>query len=193
MAIGLSFSAFNTYAAERDSTNTNTYPLSSYGSVFFKSNRVMGKYNPQIGGMGAVVFRNRIAVGPFGNGSLASIHLKSNNAGDYNTTQMNLKHGYGGLFVQYYLISRSRFQLSLPVKMGYGLAGVYEEETDQRVDKSRLLVLEPEIHLDIKAGKHVAVSAQFGYRMASVEDLLYVSNNDLSGFSVGIGLKFISR
>ncbi|MEZ4800904.1 MAG: hypothetical protein R2809_14235 [Flavobacteriales bacterium] len=193
ITVGICVSALTVRANEKDTTNVESSQLSSYGSVFIKSTRLMEKYNPQIGGMGAVVFRNKIAVGPFGNGLLKQIDFRSDEHYDAHSTKMNLKYGYGGLFVQYYFIRNSRFQVSVPVKMGFGLAGVYEEEKDIRVDKSRLLVLEPEIHLDIKTGNHVAISAQFGYRMAGVRDLCYVSKNELSGFSAGLGLKFISR
>ncbi len=202
---GICLATVNSHAATADTTKTaaghqqtytdgsNAHKLSSYGSVFVKSTRLMGKYNPQIGGMGAVVFNNKMAVGAFGNGLMRSIDFLGSNLHDNQTAQLYLKFGYGGLFVEYFLVRNNKFQLSMPVKLGYGLAGIYSEASDDRLEKSRLIVLEPELHFDIKTGKHLALSAQIGYRYADVDGLYNITDHQLSGFSVGIGLKFISR
>lgn len=202
---GICMATVSIYAATPDTTQTaanlkhtlnhgsNAHKLSSYGSVFIRSTRLMGTCNPQIGGMGAVVFNNKIAAGAFGNGLLIPIDFSGSSAPDNQTTKLYLKYGYGGLFVEYFLVRNNSFQLSMPVKLGYGLAGVYSEASDDRLEKSRLLVLEPELHFDIKTGNHVALSAQLGYRIADVHGLHNITDNQLSGFSVGLGLKFISR
>ncbi|MDD3742395.1 MAG: hypothetical protein PHX54_02075 [Lentimicrobiaceae bacterium] len=205
LIVSICLASVNSFAAITDTTKTaaspqqkytegsNAHKLSSYGSVFIKSTRIMGKYNPQVGGMGAIVFNNKIAAGAFGNGLMQSVDFLGSNLNDNQTDKLYLKYGYGGLFVEYFLIRNSRFQLSMPLKLGYGLAGVYSETTDDRIEKSRLIVLEPELHFDIKTGKHLALSAQFGYRFADVDGLHNITDNHLSGFSVGLGLKFISR
>lgn len=195
----------NNYATTSDTTETaasriqmhnegsNAHKLSSYGSIFVKSSRLFGNYHPQIGGMGAVVFNNKIAAGAFGNGLMRPIEFLGSNLHDYQTTELYLKYGYGGLFVEYFLIRNNKFQLSMPVKLGYGLTGIYSEASDDRLEKSRLIVLEPELHFDIKTGRHLALSAQFGYRFADVEGLYNIADNHLSGFSFGLGLKIIPR
>jgi hypothetical protein len=71
--------------------------------------------------------------------------------------------------------------------------GVYADETDEKVEKSRLLVAEPELHFDIRLGNHVALSLQSSYRMGAVKELTHVSNNTISGMNFGIGLKMISN
>lgn len=195
----------NIYAATPDSkqtaashTQTNkegsdAHKLSSYGSVSIKSSRLMGNYNLQIVGMGAVVFNNKIAAGAFGNGLMHPIDFLGNNLPDNQPTKLFLKYGYGGLFAEYFIVRNNKFQLSIPVKLGYGLAGIYNEASGDRLEKSRLFVLEPELHFDIKTGNHLALSAQFSYRFADVYGLYNITDNHLSGFSVGLGLKFISR
>lgn len=172
---------------------SNTHKFSSYGSVFLKSTPIMGNYNPQMGGMGAVVFKNKMAAGAFGHGLMQPIEFKGSNLLDSQASNVYLKYGYGGIFVEYFFVRNNKFQFSIPVKLGYGLAGIYSEASDDRLEKSRLIVVEPELHVDVKMGSHLALSAQVGYRLADVDGLYNLTDKQLSGLSVGIGLKFISR
>lgn len=167
--------------------------LSSYGSVFLKSAKIHNQYNPAIGGMGAVVFNKRIGVGAFGNGILGSIDLNGNDMENPLEGDLNLKIGYGGLFAEYFFINNKYLRMSLPVKLGYGAVGVYDSETEDRVEKSRLLVLEPELHFDIRLGSHLAISLQPSYRIGDVKGLSNVSDKTISGLNFGIGLKMIPK
>lgn len=167
--------------------------LNSYGSVFLKSTRIHNQYNPSIGGMGAIVFNHRLGVGAFGNGMVGSIDFNGNDIENSPGGDLNLKMGYGGLFAEYFIINNKYLRLSCPVKLGYGAVGIYEDETDEKIEKSRLLVLEPELHFDIRLGSHMAVSFQSSYRIGDVKGLSNVSDNTISGLNFGIGLKMISR
>ncbi|MEZ5174179.1 MAG: hypothetical protein R2850_11920 [Bacteroidia bacterium] len=191
--LSICMSTFKVNAQYSHSGKAAAGSLSSYGSMFLKSTRLMGEYNLQIGGMGAVVFNNKVATGLFGNGQMTPVDFTGNKLTDNNNTMLHLKYGYGGLFVEYFFIRNHQYQVSIPVKMGYGMAGIYDDESDDRLEKSRLLILEPEMNFDFKPGNHVALSAQLGYRFAAVDGLQHISNNQLSGFTVGLGLKFIAR
>ncbi|MEZ4981024.1 MAG: hypothetical protein R2769_05445 [Saprospiraceae bacterium] len=101
--------------------------------------------------------------------------------------------GYGGVFAEYFFINNQRFR-STPVKLGYGAVGVYDKEADEKIEKSRLLVLEPELHFDIRLGNHLAINLQSSYRIADVKGgLNNVSDSTISGLNFGLGLKMISR
>lgn len=166
--------------------------LSAYGSLFVKSNKVLGDYQPMIGGMGAIVFNEKIAVGAYGNGMVGSIDFKGSDLTNEGSNDLFLKMGYGGIFAEYFIISNQRLRLSVPVKLGYGAAGVYDDETYKRIEKSRLLVLEPELNLDFRIGPNFAISAQAGYRLADVKELYNINDNHISGWNFGVGIKTIA-
>jgi hypothetical protein len=165
----------------------------SYGSVFFRGTQIHQQFQPGIGGMGAVVLNNRIGLGAYGIGMPGSINFEGSDQNDNPIADMKLKMGYGGVYAEYFFIKNQRFRLSTPIKLGYGAVGVYDNETDEKIEKSRLLVLEPELHFDIRLGNHLAISLQSSYRIGDVKGLKNVSNSTISGLNFGIGLKMISQ
>lgn len=171
----------------------STNKLSAYGGVFAKSNKVLGEYQPMIGGMGAIVFNEKIALGAYGNGMVGNIDFKGSDLINEDSKDLNLNMGYGGLFAEYFIISNQGLRLSIPVKLGYGAVGIYEDDTDERIEKSRLLVLESELNLDFRIGPNFAISAQAGYRLADVKDLYNINDNDVSGWNFDLGIKMIAH
>lgn len=165
----------------------------SYGSVFVKTTEIHGQYQPVLGGMGTVVFNDKLGLGAYGNGMLGSVSFTGSDLEGTPTADLSLKYGYGGVFAEYFFINNQLIRLSFPVKLGYGAVGVYADETDEEMEKSRLLVAEPELHFDIRLGNHVALSLQSSYRIGAVKELTHVSNNTISGMNFGIGLKMISN
>ncbi|MEZ4852035.1 MAG: hypothetical protein R3B93_26210 [Bacteroidia bacterium] len=59
------------------------------------------------------------------------------------------------------------------------------------MEKSRLIVLEPEVHFDVKITKFLAIGTQVGYRLGDVDGLFNISDRNMSGFNVGLGVKVI--
>ncbi|HHB52529.1 MAG TPA: hypothetical protein ENK75_05745 [Saprospiraceae bacterium] len=167
--------------------------LSSYGSVFVKTSKIHNQYRPQIGGMGGIVFNHHIGLVAYGNGQLGSVNLSTNDAGGANEQDLSMKFGYGGLFAEYFFINNKFLRFSLPLKVGYGAVGIYDNTTEERIEKSRLLVLEPELHFDVRLGNHVAISLQASYRFGNIKDLTNISNQTLSGLNLGLGLKMTSK
>jgi hypothetical protein len=165
----------------------------SYGSVFFRGTQIHHQFQAGIGGMGAVVLNKRIGLGAYGIGMPGSINFEGSDLNDKSIADLKLKMGYGGVFAEYFFIDNQRFRLSTPVKLGYGAVGVYDNEADEKIEKSRLLVLEPELHFDIRLGNHLAISLQSSYRIADVKGLKNVSDSTISGLNFGLGLKMISK
>ena len=168
--------------------------FTSYGSIYVKTDRSLGNYNPLIGGMGGVILNEKLGFGAFGNGRLGETIFESQGSvSNENSDLLNLKYGYGGLFIEYFLVKNKSIGLSIPAKFGYGAAGVYEQSSDNRIERNRMLVLEPEVHFYIKLFKNMAISLQAAYRFADVGDLDYVNNSQLSVWNLGVGLIFSSN
>ena len=167
--------------------------LSGYGGLTVKSANIMRQYNPMIGGMGGLILNQRFAVGAYGHGLTGSIDFSGSDLEQPGASDLKLRFGYGGLFAEYFVINNQTIRLSTPVKIGYGAAGIYSEETDDRIEKSRLLVLEPEVHLDFRIGQHLALGINAGYRLGDVKDLYNITDRNMSGWTLGLGLKMIAR
>lgn len=164
---------------------------SSYGSAFVKTTSIMDQYHPMVGGMGAVIVHENIALGGFGNALLGHPSFEENLQDG--AEEVYLKLGYGGLFAEYFLVRSSSWQCSIPLKLAYGAAGLYQQENDERVERIGLLVVEPEFHIDLRLGKHLAIGLQASYRAAFADNPLFLDEQQLRGFNLGVGLKFISR
>ena len=174
------------------SAKPSTSEFGSYSGISLKSSNLMNQHNPMIGGMGAFVLNKRFAFGGFGHGMLGKTTLQGSNLTDSDNTDLYLEMGYGGLFAEYFFVNNKRFRLSTPLKIGYGAVGVYADKTDEKVEKSRLIVLEPEVHFDVKISRHLAFGLHTSYRLGKVKDLHNISDSMLRSLSIGLGLKFIS-
>lgn len=166
--------------------------FSSYGGVFVTSSTPTGHFNPMLGGIGGVIYKQKFGFGAFGNAKLGKTPFQPVEQGNTPASELNLKLGYGGLFVEYFALSTQRIRVHTPVKFGYGAVGVYNS-ADERIEKSRLLVIEPQLHLDVALCKHLAINVHGGYRFTNTNSLQHLANNDISGWGFGVGLLFNSR
>ena len=166
-------------------------PTGAYFGVTAKSTNLMRQYNPMIGGMAGFVFNNRIGLGGFGHVMTGQIEFAGSDLEQPGATDLYLKQGYGGVFAELFIIRNENIQLSTPIKLGYGKVGVFSQSTESVVEKSRLIVLEPEVHFDVKITKFLAIGTQVGYRLGDVDGLFNISDRNMSGFNVGLGVKVI--
>jgi hypothetical protein len=167
--------------------------FSSYGGMFALSSNIKGSFNPLLGGFGGVVYKQKLGFGAFGNGKLGKTEFQQMNSEGATSKELNIKLGYGGLFVEYFVMNSKRIRLHTPVKFGYGGVGIYNVETGKKQEKSRLLVLEPQLHIDIRLLGQLSLNLQGGYRLSNISDLQNISSAELSGWSFGLGLIFTSN
>lgn len=64
-----------------------------------------------------------------------------------------------------------------------------EEDSGDKIESSRLLTLEPELHLNFRIKEFTSISIFGGYRWADTKDLINVSDKDMSGFNFGVMFK----
>lgn len=157
--------------------------LTAYGGTFLKGSEMLGEFNLMIGGKGAIVVNDQFAFGAFGNGLVKSFDLENATEG---LTGLETSYGYGGLFVEYIQHFDSPISLSIPVHFGIGGVKIKEEDSGNKVESSRLLTLEPELHLNFQIKEFTSISLFGGYRWADTKDLINVSNKDMSGLTYGI-------
>lgn len=156
--------------------------MSGYGAVQLRHSQVNGSGNVLIGGYGGWLLSERLMIGAGGFGTLQDIDVQAeNNGGAYGM-------GYSGFVAEYNLPLSQQWQLVGGALIG---GGRFETEVeDGRSLRSDLFVAEPHVQLTYAISPWMQAVAGLQYRIVSSDELpATVSNNDLSSFSLGIGIR----
>ncbi|WP_189358990.1 hypothetical protein [Algibacter mikhailovii] len=102
---------------------------------------------------------------------------------------------YGGLHLEPIFFGKSKFNLSIPLLIGGGAAGllnedVFDDVTVEDDEWKGVFVFEPGVNLLYNINRYIQLEAGVKYRMSS--NLSFrpeYSLNNINGFSVGIGVK----
>lgn len=106
--------------------------------------------------------------------------------------------GYGGLFIEPVFFDQEVVHLTVPVLIGAGWAGL----TDARffdqpnynyplriTDESAFFVFEPGINMEVNLVRYVKLTLGGSYRMINGSSIEGLSDNDMSGFTFGGGIR----
>lgn len=145
---------------------------------------------------GAIIFNHRFALGLTGGGFVKDPELQGlNTQGEI--ASLNIIDGYGGLYLDYFLPSKSFIHISFPTTLGLGVVAISQENQNpsnlkdmEIVESDDYYVFEPSINADIYITNFLVLGIGGGYRIAFHEQLQRLSASDLSGFTLNINLKF---
>ena len=97
----------------------------------------------------------------------------------------------GGIFVEYLYQLESPIHFSIPLNlMGGGVSVEDANSNDSEIESSGIFVIEPGINLEFNISKTFIPAINLSYRQAIGSALENLSDQDLSGISFGITLKF---
>jgi len=116
----------------------------------------------------------------------------------FDSQDLNLAGGYGGLLIEPVLAPFSPVHLAFPVIIGAGgVAYVnynwWEYSTYQNpvvTESDAFFVFEPGVELEFNVVRFMRIGIGASYRYTSKVHLFNVSNDVLNGFSGGFSLKF---
>jgi len=162
---------------EEDLMETSSYEQGGYGAPVVKMTRINKVDSVITGAKGAWVVDQSYSLGAAAYGLVNNISFPG--------YREPLEFAYGGITLEYIFNATDEVSLTAGSLLG---AGIYDFN-DNSGESDGVYVAEPELSLQYKISKNVRAEISAGYRAISDVELATVSNDKLSGFSYGLGLK----
>ena len=147
-----------------------------------------------VGGEIAAVFSHRMNIGFAGYGLVTEIDADTRGQ-DGELFQLNM--GYGGLFLEPVIGSNKIVHLTLPIIIGAGGVGLTHERfisTNHNhefiEDTDAFFIIEPGLNMQINLLKYVRLDVGLTYRHIDGTNIEEVTDDELGGLTVGMGLRF---
>ncbi len=170
-----------------------------YGALAINYSQVDKKDALLVGARAAWIINHGIAIGIGGYGFANNLNYTINN-NFYTDQDFTLAGGYGGLVIEPIIGAKMPVHISVPLLIGAGGVSYIRDywTTQQTIDpyynKSEdagaFFVIEPGIEIEMNMVKFMRLAVGGYYRFTSDVTLLNDVKPDLSGFSVGLTMKF---
>ena len=188
--------------------NNNKVVHGGYGGILMNYSQVDGKdaFLAGIRGMWLINHGIGIGIGGYGFASEIKFDQHNNNNNNVYDNDYSLAGGYGGLVIEPIIGAKHPVHVSFPVLIGAGgVSSIQEQWTPYPVydnqyyseDASAYFVIEPGVEVEFNMVKFFRVAVGGYYRYTSDVELQTWTGSDyktispdLSGFSVGLTLKF---
>ena len=172
--------------------------IGGFGGPQAKFTELDGEFAVQFGGRGGFIINSTFSIGGGGYGIASGRHMNFS-AVDGNNSRLNI--GYGGLILEYINNSDDLFHFTFNTLFGAGGAELrdapigtsrYLDDYDNYdlIDNDWFFVIEPELNLDINLTNFMRFSIGASYRYVGDVQMIGLTDEDLSGFSANIMLKF---
>jgi len=177
--------AFVTYSSLSlaQETNNNT---SGYGGPLIQATNINNDWGLIIGGKGGGVFNERFVFGGVGQGLVSSMDISTADT----SPSLSFEYGAGGVYFEYLFKSESFVGVSIPLNIMAGGVSVNDSETDEEVESTGIFIIEPGVNFEFKASDYFNPTLSISYRQTMGSSLERLSNQDLSGISIGLIFKF---
>ena len=194
IAITISFIGYsqemNTLFSSKDSVIT----FGGYGSPIFRASQINGDWGMAIGGKGGFTINRKFTFGGIGYGHASDYTFKGDNFAGNENADLHIGMGAGGIFFEYTIGMKNAVHFSIPLNILAGGVFISDKSLDddigKTVENSGIFLLEPGINVEFNFSKFFIPTLNFGYRYIMGSTLHNLSNEDLSGFHVGLELKF---
>lgn len=200
----------NSYAQENKGRSNEVKTLFGGGTSFggflemgAKAGDINGQSGLLVGGAISAVFSSRVNIGLAGYGLATNVEADTY---DEENRKLQIDMGYGGLRIEPIIGNSKMIHLTVPVLLGVGGAGLrYERfkdlaDSDADSDRDRrevwhqetdvFLVAEPGLNLELNLLRNIRLDIGATYRYVYDNNLDGLSDQELSGFTGSVGLKF---
>lgn len=157
-----------------------------YGGPVWKIGQFGDESGMLSGGRGGWIINHTFAIGGGGYNSIIDISTGQKR----NNSDLVMKFNYGGFEFEYIKHSDRLIHWTIHTLIGGGSVKLFEEDTDDEIEKDRFFMIEPSINADFNINKWFRVGLGVSYRAALGVDSDFLSDSDLSGLSGLIILKF---
>ena len=181
---------------------SKTFKIGGYGEPFAGATQLNNDWGVMIGIKGGMNFNRSFGFGPVAKVNIGLWEFQGNNLNFNDSANLELYMGSAGIFVEYIIKMESKIHISIPVNIMVGGVTIQEdlngvrkkkgekEYENEEVESSGLFIVEPEINIDFNVSKFFIPNLKVGYRAVFGSQLVNVTNQDLSGLYLGVGLKF---
>lgn len=190
----MAFSAYG-FSQEIKTLSSNgglkTKTFGGYGGSLIQLSNINNDWGIIIGGKGGVVINRRFAFGGIGKSLVNSIDFLGDDLNGNENASLSLSYGAGGIFVEYISKLESPIHFSIPVNfMGGGVSVEDATSDDSEIESSGIFVIEPGINLEFNVSKYFIPGISLSYRQVFGSSLVNLSDQDISGVSIGLMFKF---
>ena len=184
----ISFLVVVSVKAQEDNTlfnSTRDFTVSGFGGPIFSAMPVNNSYGLAFGGGGGVVINN-FFIGGFGIGNYVD-----NSILEVNQTAYDVDIAYGGLWFGYSIKDEWLVHPFVSLRSGFGGVELYETTNDDvELMRENMVVLTPEIGVEVNIFQQLKLSTTFGYRWLSNFDNNLLRSEDYTGVIGSIALRF---
>lgn len=168
----------------------NIYSSGGYGGPAVRLSAIEGDFAAFFGGYGAWFINKKFSIGGGGFGLVSNYPVPEADRVDP-TLDMHYDIGYGGLLLGYTLNSDRILHIHTDFLIGGGgIEQDFEGTDDFSGTESNFFVFEPGAHLEINIAPFLRATGGITYRLVSGSDTRGIQDNDLSGMSLAVSLKF---
>lgn len=189
----LMFIQFNISAQESNETKTlfgDMKPISTENIGFFLApsfgfTQMDGSSASLFNLRGGLSIKDKFSVGAYFSTSLNQINPESEILAN-----VYMDYWSAGGFVEYTLLQKKIFHLSLPLYIGYGEVQMDNENGNTGLGESNFFQIEPGALLEINLHKNLRFNIGAGYRFVGDMEYRNLNQSNISGITGYIGLKF---
>lgn len=167
-----------------------------YGGPSFSFTQInKTSFGIMTGGGGGLIINGKYSVGGKGYGIVTSHEIEVDG---FSGELIELNFDYGGLFLEYIFNSNDMVHYKINTLIGGGNASydiirkpVELENQSWNINKqTNFFIIEPSASIEINLFKFVRIDVNTGYRLSMGSNLEFTDDWDLSGFKIGLMLKF---
>ena len=165
-------------------------------SINVKGTEVYGESAILVGGELVFTLNHALNIGVAGYGMPSRVDYQG--ADLFSGDPLYLEMGYGGFFIEPVFFDQEVVHFTAPILIGGGWSGLtdqrffsdpYYDDVLRVAHETVFFVFEPGINMEVNLVRNVKLTAGGSYRYINGSDLRGVSDDDLSGFSFGAGIR----
>ncbi|MFT6868282.1 MAG: hypothetical protein ACJA08_003132 [Cyclobacteriaceae bacterium] len=145
---------------------------------------------------GTIINRNYL-FGIAGYGIVSANDFRGSLPGSTELKKLSLHGGYGGVLIGATMFTKEIIHLSFPILLGAGSIDVVDDKfldnftnLDVTIEKSAFFVIEPAAQIEINVTKKFRIAGGIAYRYVTASGFSYLENEDLTGLTSTLSLRF---
>ncbi len=198
VTIAISFLGYSQEINTLFSSKDTTVSFGGYGSPILRASQINGIGGVAIGGKGGFTINQKFTFGGIGYGHVSDYVFKGDNLAGKSDVDLHIGMGAGGVFFEYTIGMKNAVHFSIPLNIMAG--GVFisdkslennnDDDIDETIEKSGIFLLESGINIEFNFTKFFMPTLNIGYRHVMGSSLKNLTDEELSGFHIGLVLKF---